>query len=431
MGKEIKVECKAINNLGEDHSEIIAIIDYAPNWVSLSGLVTSGPKEIWRCESPKSQPIQELRWEITDLRGEPMDFVTHEQREEIEAVVSSVSIETDAHTSAKAHTMRVKCIAENDVGYVEDVSTARLTYAPSMITIEGPSSAKLNEEIVFTCSADASYPAVTLRWLLDYQDVTIDASQSDASDEEGVTTSMSTLRLYPEMGGHQHLLECRAEGTSTSNKTSFMVEGDYEYEEESYSSEDQYEEQDIGYEYTYEDQTENEYNNEDYKISEDDEEGANYHGGLASKSDDIILLHSEEQNDKLIQQEISEQDYEITNQEVATNFEVPGVHLHPMEEQSQDSELAKSENDYREEYDQNDAVNFRSSDAVFQQSKDQRVDFMAAEPDEDVLAHDSDANEKVSAEYAHPKQLLSSGMSKLGSSFNILMIFTLLKLAHW
>merc|ERR1712083_267167 len=105
------------------------------------------------------------------------------------------------------------------------------------------------------------------------------------------------------MGGHQHLLECRAEGTSTSNKTSFMVEGDYQYEE-----------QDIGYEYTYEDQTENEYNNEDYKISEDDEEGANYHGGLASKSDDIILLHSEEQNDKLIQQEISAQGYEITNQ---------------------------------------------------------------------------------------------------------------------
>merc|ERR1711915_409793 len=378
MGKEIKVECKAINNLGEDHSEIIAIIDYAPNWVSLSGLVTSGPKEIWRCESPKSQPIQELRWEITDLRGEPMDFVTHEQREEDKAVVSSVSIETDAHTSAKAHTMSVKCIAENDVGYAEDVSTARLTYAPSMITIEGPSSAKLNEEIVFICSADASYPAITLRWLLDYQDVTIDANQSDTSDEE-----------------------------------------------ESYSTEDQYEEQDIGYEYTYEDQTENEYNNEDYKISEDDEEGANYHGGLASKSDDIILLHSEEQDDK------SEQDYEITNQEVATNFEVPDVHLHPMEEQSQDSELAKSENDYREEYDQNDAVNFRSSDAVFQQSKDQRVDFMAAEADEDVLAHDSDANEKVSAEYAHPKQLLSSGMSKLGSSFNILMIFTLLKLACW
>merc|ERR1711915_585912 len=112
-----------------------------------------------------------------------------------------------------------------------------------------------------------------------------------------------------------------------------------------------------------------------------DGEGANYHKGLASKSDDIILLHSEEQNDKLIQQEISEQDYEITNQEVATNFEVPDVHLHPMEEQSEDSELAKSENDYSEEYDQNDAVNFRSSDAVFQQSKDQRVDFMAAEPD--------------------------------------------------
>merc|ERR1712083_1141978 len=135
------------------------------------------------------------------------------------------------------------------------------------------------------------------------------------------------------------------------------------------------------------------------------------------------LLHSEEQNDKLIQQEISAKDYEVTNQEVATNFEVPDVHLHPMEKQSEDSELEKSEIDYSEEYDQNDAVNFRSSDAVFQQSKDQRVDFMAAEPDEDVLAHDSDANEKVSAEYAHPKQLLSSGMSKLGSIFNILIIF--------
>merc|ERR1719392_474663 len=84
--------------------------------------------------------------------------------------------------------MRVKCVAYNEVGYVEDTSQDYLNYYPDSVTVEGPSSVMSGEEAMFSCTSNNAHPAPSLIWSLDGQDVTRDADQTNKEEilAEGV-----------------------------------------------------------------------------------------------------------------------------------------------------------------------------------------------------------------------------------------------------
>ena len=78
---------------------------------------------------------------------------------------------------------------------------------------------------MFSCSSEDSYPAPSLMWSLDGQDVTRNAHQTDDDEDDGGITSTSVLTLEPTMAGHEHVLECSVDGSDVSQKAKLIVEG--------------------------------------------------------------------------------------------------------------------------------------------------------------------------------------------------------------
>ena len=82
---------------------------------------------------------------------------------------------------------------------------------------------------MFSCASEDAFPAPSLMWTLDSQDVTTDAEQTDNQElveSGGGVSSLSKLRVNPTMGGHTHVVKCFVAGTDISTDFSFYVEGE-------------------------------------------------------------------------------------------------------------------------------------------------------------------------------------------------------------
>ena len=79
--------------------------------------------------------------------------------------------------SPSARMGRVKYVAYNEVGYVQDSTQDDLAYNPDSVTLGDPGSVIAGEEAVFSCPSESSFPAPSLMWTLDGQDVTRDPEQ--------------------------------------------------------------------------------------------------------------------------------------------------------------------------------------------------------------------------------------------------------------
>jgi len=244
--EHIVVTCAATNKAGDAYQEIVAHTVESPASVEITAPdQTDAWSELtYKCSSPVSSPQQNIRWEVTDLYYEELEFATEDTVVEDGQVTSKVSMTL----SPSARMVRVKCVAYNEVGYVEDSSQDYLTYNPDSVTLDGPGSVIAGEEAVFSCASENSFPAPSLMWTLDGQDVTRDSQQTDNQElleTGGGVSSLSKLRVNPTMGGHTHVVECFVAGTHLKTDFSFHVEDFYEDEDEDADAElmDAYEEE--------------------------------------------------------------------------------------------------------------------------------------------------------------------------------------------
>ena len=83
-----------------------------------------------------------------------------------------VTSEVSMTVSPSSRRVRVKYVAYNEAGYVDNSSQVYLAYNPDSVTLEGPGSVIAGEEVVFSCPSENSFPAASLMWTLDGQDVT-------------------------------------------------------------------------------------------------------------------------------------------------------------------------------------------------------------------------------------------------------------------
>merc|ERR1711892_1147625 len=354
--------------------------------------------------------------------------------------------------------LNVKCVAYNDIGYVEDVSQEHVTYHPESVELTGPSSVLASEEATFSCSSDLAYPAPSLMWSLDGQDVTRDADQTDNEQSEGGITSVSVLRLNPTMGGHNHLVKCFVGGLDICREASLTVEELYEedaYNDDSY--EDDYSEEDIQNEYNYDEDEENknddsQYDNKenhnaaekevkeeieyDYKEEEDNHEQGEEANDLtdyneASFQDDHTETTNSEEQDLSAEEDdnnydedeydYDEDDYNKTKEENVQDDKTEAVSQNNHEDFADlvEQELLTENEDYIDEsitdknnkYDENDATDYKEKEPVNAESFDatqQQQSFAAAEPGSAVLSHESDSSKHISADMFSPKPLFSS-----------------------
>jgi len=220
--EKLFVSCIASNEAGEGYAEIVAHAVESPKIVQIStpDQLVAGSSLQYRCMSPISSPQQDLRWEVTDWQGEGLDFESENTGIQDGYTTSLLHITA----KASARILTVKCVAYNYVGYVEDVSQSHLTYFPEAVHLTGPTSVLASQEAVFHCSAEASFPAPSLQWNLDGQDVTADAVQTDKMEDGGGVTSASVLRLNPSMGGHWHEVKCSVGQADIYKATEFQVQ---------------------------------------------------------------------------------------------------------------------------------------------------------------------------------------------------------------
>ena len=80
--------------------------------------------------------------------------------------------------SPSARVVRVRCVAYNEEGYVEDSSQDHLAYNPDSVTLEGPGSVIAGEEAMFSYASENSFHAPSRMCTLDGQDVIRDSEQT-------------------------------------------------------------------------------------------------------------------------------------------------------------------------------------------------------------------------------------------------------------
>merc|ERR1719318_935066 len=258
---QLVVGCLASNNAGEGYAEVEAYAVESPKTVQVQApdQTEAGPEITYECVSPLSSPQQSIRWEVTNQHGEALAFHT-EDPVVIDGYVTSLLFVTAQPIDRM---LNVKCVASNYIGYVEDLSQEYLTYGAESVHLTGPSSVLASEQVVFSCLSDVSFPAPTLMWSLDGQDVTRDAQQTDNVEDAGGIISTSLLKLEPTMGGHEHVVECSVDGSDVVTQAKLTVEE--VYGEELYV--DQEYEEDLN-----EEGREEEYNYEEENYSYDEEE---------------------------------------------------------------------------------------------------------------------------------------------------------------
>merc|ERR1711892_1359085 len=366
--------------------------------------------------------------------------------------------------------LNVKCVAYNDIGYVEDVSQEHVTYHPESVELTGPSSVLASEEATFSCSSDLAYPAPSLMWSPDGQDATRDADQTDNEQSEGGITSVSVLRLNPTMGGHNHLVKCFVGGLDIYREASLTVEELYEEDaynddsyEDDYSEENEEYEEDIDNEYNYDEDEENknddsQYDNKenhnaaekevkeeieyDYKEEEDNHEQgeeANYltdyneasfqddHTETTNSVEQDLSAEEDDNNDEEEynydedEYDYDEDDYNKTKEENVQDDKTEAVSQNNYEDSAdlveQELSTEKEDNidesitDENNKYDENDATDYKEKEPVIEESFDateQQQSFAAAEPGSAVLSHESDSSKHISADMFSPKPLFSS-----------------------
>merc|ERR1711892_1434600 len=274
---QLVVSCLATSQAGDGSAEITVYSVESPKLVQMSApeKIEAETELRYECTSPMGSPQQSIRWEVTDWQDEVLQFHT-EDPEVLDGYVTSLLYIT-AQPSDKQ--LNVKCVAYNDIGYVEDVSQEHITYHPESVELTGPSSVLASEEATFSCSSDVAYPAPSLMWSLDGQDVTRDADQTNKEQSEGGITSISVLRLNPTMGGHNHVVKCFVGGLDIYREASLTVEELYEEDaynddsyEDDYSEENEEYEEDIENEYNYDEEEGQEEIEYDYKEEEDNHE---------------------------------------------------------------------------------------------------------------------------------------------------------------
>jgi len=253
---QLVIRCNSETPAGKSQSEIVVYAVEPPQTVKVVNLESdsAGSELVFECLSPLSNPKQQLRWEAYDALGEFLRFDEVDQGLKDGSVYSRISILP--HESA--HVVSLTCIAENDLGYVQDALSVQLSYDPAFVTIDGPTNVESNEEVIFKCSAGVAYPAPTLRWFLNGEDVSDDAEQTDTLEEDGATQSVSRLTLWPEVEGQQQLLKCSVSETQIQDefifnvKESAAVESTFPQQESNAAeNEDSYETQDPQYEQEY------------------------------------------------------------------------------------------------------------------------------------------------------------------------------------
>jgi len=394
------------------------------------------------------------------LHYEELEFETEDTVVEYGEVTSKVLMTL----SPSARMVRVKCVAYNEVGYVEDTSEDYLTYNPDTVTLDGPSSVIAGEEAVFNCASENSFPAPSLMWTLDGQDVTRDAEQSDNQElleSGGGVSSLSKLKVNPTMGGHTHVVECFVAGTHLSKDFSFHVEDLYEedtYEDTDAVFRDTYEEFEEEYEentsndlYEYEEyQQEGEYfdytynDHEKHNIYNEDSTGVGKDGSNITSN----FNESQSEHDQTIRNDENEEDnydydedqYDYTSDEYddydGKDYKNPGIEYnqdydndkeanfqnekdsddaveeHNATEYNENIEHSKENIENEKGYDENDASEYKESKPVDEEIFDatqQQQSFAAAEPGSAVLSHESDPSTHVSADMFSPKPLYGSG----------------------
>merc|ERR1711892_638483 len=428
---QLVVSCLATSQAGDGSAEITVYSVESPKLVQMRApeKIEAETELTYVCESPLSSPQQSIRWEVTDWQDEVLQYHT-EDPEVLDGYVTSLLYIT-AQRSAKL--LNVKCVAYNDIGYVEDVSQEHVTYHPKSVELTGPSSVLASEEATFSCSSNLAYPAPSLMWSLDGQDVTRDADQTDNEQSEGGITSVSVLRLNPTMGGHNHLVKCFVGGLDIYREASLTVEELYEedaYNDDSY--EDDYSEEDIQNEYNYDEDEENknddsQYDNKenhdaaekevkeeieyDYKEEEDNHEQGEEANDLtdyieASIQDDHTEttnsveqdLSAEEDDNNEEEEEYEYDEEEYNYDEDVYNYDEDDYNKTKEENVQDDKTEAVSQNNYedsadlveqelpteKEDYiDESDATDYKEKEPAIEESFDapqQQQSFAAAEP---------------------------------------------------
>merc|ERR1719392_166390 len=258
--------------------------------------------------------------------------------------------------------MRVKCVAYNEVGYVEDTSQDYLNYYPDSVTVEGPSSVMSGEEAKFSCASNTAHPAPSLVWSLDGQDVTRDADQANKEEilGDGVpgVSSVSTLKIEPTMGGHKHVLECSVAGSDVHKEVSFDVEE--HYEEDAYVNEDYREEnEDYEEEYDYS-ETNYDYGDKEYqKETQDDKDNyTNYDYEDPKYQEDSENDSTNSDSDDADQKQISNidggNDVEYNNNK-EDSYDHNSINFDPISSEhshTETNEGHKATDDYEYDYDE-------------------------------------------------------------------------------
>merc|ERR1719206_191581 len=397
---------------------------------------------------------------VTDLHYEELEVESESTLVEDDHVTSHVSMTVLPSTRM----VRVKCVAFNEVGYVEETSQDYLSYNPDSVTLDGPSTVIAGEEAVFSCASEDAFPAPLLMWTLDSQDVTTDAEQIDNQElveSGGGVSSLSKLRVNPTMGGHTHVVKCFVAGTDISTDFYFYVEdlfeedtyedADAEYMDEKAEFEEEYEDDEGNYIYEDQDYKEeeehSEYANNDH-ISEVEEErdynfDSNFNESQLEIRNDMEEHKNEEDYYDYNEEEYDEYDYDgedhnnggdeyiqnyDNNKEDIFKHEIKDT-VDAVEQQVYEEKTDKKEAYYIEsdatEYDENNeqfkenvenekghyenkASEYKEVNEEIFDATQQQQSFAAAEPGSAVLSHDSDPSTHVSADMFSPKPLYGS-----------------------
>ena len=154
--------CSCVTN-STDNNSAWAVADQPlpPNRLTCSCLTVS----------TDSYPRHNIRWEVTDLYCEALQFVTEDAVAGVGQVISKVYVTL----SPSARMARVKNVAYDEEGSVQEPSQDNLAYYPDSVTREGLGSVVHGEEAVFSWVSENSYLAPSVVWTLDGQDVARDA----------------------------------------------------------------------------------------------------------------------------------------------------------------------------------------------------------------------------------------------------------------
>ena len=93
------------------------------------------------------------------------------------------------------------------------------------MSLTGPSTVLVSEESVFHCLSEVAYPVPSLRWMVDGQDRSGQAEQTNKEDSDRGITSHSVLTLESSLSVGQHDLECYVSGTDVRSQLRFEVKG--------------------------------------------------------------------------------------------------------------------------------------------------------------------------------------------------------------